>query len=78
MRLQDCTYGKLVVTWNSDGSLERIGMVVGITNNCLSADRYVRNEVLRAIPLVQWQSEREPIGIHHRNLVEFKEKMLKG
>lgn len=67
MKLSECTYGTIVTTTDED----QIGMVVGITNNCSNADQRVRQEVERAIPLVQW-AYGETCGIHHRNLKKYK------
>jgi hypothetical protein len=38
-------------------------MIMGITQNCTK----------EAIPLVQWQSEVVPTGIHHGNLSPYEE-----
>ena len=62
MKLKDCKHGILVVS--SDGY---IGMIVGITNNCETADYKTRNEHERAIPLVQWANGRT-YGIHPENI----------
>jgi len=66
MKLKDCTHGKIVVA--KDG---RIGMIVGITNNCEIADITVRNEPDRAIPLIQWANG-QTHGINHGNIEPLK------
>lgn len=62
MKIKDCKQGLLVQ--NKDGVF---GMIVGITNNCHSADQRTREESERAIPLVQWQCGRTH-SIHPTNL----------
>ena len=69
MRLSQCTHGKIV--WNRDKT--EVGMIVGITNNIPSADVSNRRIIDRAIPLVQWSCEREPVGVHQSNLEPYKD-----
>ena len=66
MKLSKCTYGKLVTNG------EHVGMIVGITNNIWSANERDRDDIARAIPLVQWSGGRTS-GIHHDNITEFKD-----
>jgi len=67
MKLSECTYGRLVYSEKYG-----VGMVVGITNNCTSADVTTRREVERAIPVIQWASG-ETSPIHPRNIEIFEE-----
>lgn len=71
MKLKDCKYGVLVCTKDRSGNIERVGMVVGITNNCPSASEDVRGVIERAIPLVKWSSGLES-GIHAGNIELLK------
>lgn len=66
MKLKDCKHGIIVV--DRDGY---VGMVVGITNNCETADYATRNDPERAIPLVQWANGRT-YGIHPANIEPLK------
>jgi len=66
MKLKDCVHGILVQDRNGD-----IGMIVGITNNCETADQNTRAERERAIPLVQW-SHGGTCGIHPDNIELLK------
>lgn len=66
MKLNECTYGTIVAT--EDG---RVGMIVGITNNCPLEDIKVRSNLYNAIPLVRWSCGRES-GIHAGNIFKFK------
>jgi hypothetical protein len=66
MKLKDCTHGKLVT--DREGC---IGMIIGITNNCDTADYRVRSEPDRAIPLVQWANG-GTFGIHPANIELLK------
>lgn len=71
MKLKDCKYGVLVCTKDKSGDIERVGMIVGITNNCPSDSKKVRGDVDRAIPLVKWSSGLES-GIHPSNIELLK------
>lgn len=66
MKLKDCKHGVLV-TCNNE-----IGMIVGLTNNCPTAEYRVRAEIDRAIPLVQFSGDLTPRGVHHGNLSIYK------
>ena len=50
MKLSECTHGKLV----TDGN--RVGMVIGITTSALTEEIEYREEIERAVPLIQWSS----------------------
>ena len=65
MKLKDCTHGKII----TDG--EKVGMIVGITNNTPNCDQETRSKMGRAIPLVQW-SFGGTSGIHHANIEPLK------
>lgn len=62
MKLKNCNRGRIIVS--GDG---RIGMIIGITNNCPTADIAIRSERERAIPLVQWAAGGE-CGINPYNI----------
>ena len=66
MKLSECKLGILVqsVQINSilDNQPSKIGMVVGITENCTK----------EAIPEVQWQDGTK-YGCHHVNLARYEE-----
>ncbi len=66
MKLKDCKHGILVKT-----EYGKIGMIIGITNNCESANLNTRNETERAIPLVQWANGHTH-GIHNGNIEILK------
>lgn len=67
MKLSECTYGRLVYSEKYG-----VGMVVGITNNCNSANIITRMEIYNAIPVVQWASG-ETFGVHPSELEIFEE-----
>ncbi len=74
MKLQDCTYGKLV-TFKRDSfalGVSEVGMIVGITNNVPSADLTTRSKIDHAVPLVQW-SNGEVLSVHHNNIEIYKD-----
>ena len=73
MKLRECKHGVLVSTRDVNSYTDRVGMVVGITNNCESADKQTRSDVFRAIPLVQWSDSTTPAGIHYDNLFIFND-----
>ncbi len=75
MKLQDCTMGKIVCTRTPCGDLEKIGMIIGITNNCSTGDIYTRREPSRAIPEVKW-ADGSVSGIHCGNIEEFRDRYL--
>lgn len=68
MKLSKCKHGTIVQ--DVDGI--RIGMIVGITNSCLSADHPTRRNLSNAIVLVQW-SFGETYGIHPKNIKPYKD-----
>lgn len=68
MKLSKCKHGTIVQ--DVDGI--RIGMIVGITNNCPSADLPTREELSNAIVLVQW-SFGETYGIHPKNIKPYRD-----
>lgn len=76
MKLCDCKYGVLVQECKrGDGygvADKRVGMVVGITNNCQTADSITRGKSERAIPLIKW-SDGVECGIHYGNIELFKD-----
>jgi hypothetical protein len=67
MKLSKCVYGVLV--FNKDNG---VGMIKGITNNTPISDSYVRSEISRAIPLVEWSSGKT-CGINAANIEIYKE-----
>lgn len=73
MKLSKCTFGTLVCTKDRDGLIEKIGMVVGITNNAETERLQERQKACNAIPLVQFSCNKEPRGIHHGNLHLYKD-----
>ena len=50
---------------------DRVGMIVGITNNNPSGSHTERKGINYAIPLVRW-SDGDEFGIHHENISELK------
>lgn len=72
MKLKDCTFGKLVCTKDDFNKVDRVGMVIGVTNNITHLDVYKQLDPTRTIPLVKWANGLEH-GIHHNNLEIFKE-----
>lgn len=71
MKLSKCTMGKIVCTKNNDGTIERAGMIKGITNKYPLGDYDERKKEDNAIPLVEWSDGRS-CGIHHGNLYDYK------
>lgn len=71
MKLSQCTHG-ILVTFGSHFDEERVGMIVGITNNAELSDVVVRDQIEHAVPLVKWSGRTEPVGVHHGNLSVFK------
>lgn len=67
MKLSKCKHG--IIVQDVDGT--KIGMIVGITNNCPSADLDTRAKPSRATVLVQW-SFGETYGIHPENIEPYK------
>ncbi len=64
MKLKECIHGVLV----TDKDRNRVGMIVGITNNRPNQSLENRIGVEYAIPVVQW-SDGETFGIHPCNLI---------
>ena len=50
MYINECKHG--IIVNNSQGT--RIGMIVGITNNCIDADSVERSKPENVAVLVQW------------------------
>lgn len=75
MKLQDCTYGKLVCQLGKSGKAKRVGMVAGITNNLRNLDSEAKDCPTRAQPLVEWSCGHKS-NINPVHLVEFKNKYL--
>ncbi len=69
MKLKDCTYGKLVIT--VDKYSQKVGMIIGITNNAEHGTMDQRSKISNAIPLVRWSNGRE-FGIHYENIELYK------
>ncbi len=65
MKLSECKFGILVqpaeINRKHYNQLSKIGMVVGITENCTK----------EAIPEVQWQDGTK-YGCHHNNLARYE------
>ena len=69
MKLKDCIHGKLIID-----DQNRIGMIVGITNNYFSNREYEpkQNSPENAVPLVQWANGATS-GVHYSRLELFEE-----
>ena len=53
MKLKDCKHGVLVKT---RGDTQKIGMIIGISNNSQSGNLSAREDPDNTIPLIQWAS----------------------
>ena len=58
MKLYQCRIGEVVCSIHTDGSITKIGHVVGLT----------KNNYEEIIPMVHWAGEKKPQPIHHRNI----------
>lgn len=65
MKLSECTPGTMVTTDDN-----RVGIIIGLTNNMPMGNIEERRHIFNAIPEVKWSSG-EVTGIHHENLVKF-------
>lgn len=74
MKLQDCTYGKIVCEIEN-GVITRIGMIKGLTNNLKSLETEEKKCPTRALTLVEWSCGHKS-GIQPCHLTEFKDKYL--
>ena len=67
MMLYECTMGTIV----RDVREDRVGMIVGITNNRPSSSPSERKGINYAIPLVEW-SDGHRSGIHPSNIEKLQ------
>lgn len=72
MKLSECKHGIIVQAECVFSKVVRVGMVVGITNNCPTGKLDEKRHPHKAIPLVQWSCG-TTLPYHHENLTEYKD-----
>lgn len=78
MKLEDCKIGTVVCTIDREGSVEEVGVVVGISNCCSYGSLATRKDPRRAIPLVQFACNSNHRAISHKKIFPFKDSFLEG